>query len=227
MTVYLARVLRAGAISVERVEAIDLAGVAAVLDVVPQHVLSVDEVELRPGGSLPLRRAPRFPLQLFSQELSVLLEAGIPLLEALDTLREKEPNSLVRSALDAVSVQIEQGQPLSSALGQQPLIFDELLCAIVSANERTGQLSAALAQHARYLAWVDALRSRLVAAMVYPLMLLGVGSAVILFLLLYVLPRFAGILDGLGSALPWGSRVLIQFGQTAGAHPWGVLGGIA
>lgn len=227
MTVYLARVLRAGAISVERVEAIDRAGVAAVLDVVPQHVLSVDEVELRPGGSLPLRRAPRFPLQLFSQELSVLLEAGIPLLEALDTLREKEPNSLVRSALDAVSVQIEQGQPLSSALGQQPLIFDELLCAIVSANERTGQLSAALAQHARYLAWVDALRSRLVAAMVYPLMLLGVGSAVILFLLLYVLPRFAGILDGLGSALPWGSRVLIQFGQTAGAHPWGVLGGIA
>lgn len=218
------RVLRAGTVSTQRVEAPDRAAVAAVLGVPPQHVLEVREVSAPAGAR---RRSARFPLQLFSQELAVLLDAGIALLEALNTLREKEGQPGVRAALDAVIGQIEQGQPLSAALRQQPQAFDELLCAIVAANEKTGQLSVALAQHARYLAWVDGLRSRLVAALVYPLMLLGVGGAVILFLLLYVLPRFAGILEATSADLPWASRVLIEFGQTAGAHPGLVLGGLA
>lgn len=218
------RVLRAGSVSSQRVEAPDRASVAAVLGVPPQHVLEVSEVS---APALARRRHAKFPLQLFSQELAVLLDAGIALLEALNTLREKEGQPGVRAALDAVIGQIEQGQPLSVALRQQPQAFDELICAIVAANEKTGQLSVALAQHARYLAWVDALRSRLVAALVYPLMLLGVGGAVILFLLLYVLPRFAGILEQTSADLPWASRVLIEFGQTAGAHPGLVLGGLA
>ncbi len=221
------RVLRAGAVSSERVEAPDRAAVAAVLGVAPQHVLEVHELAASPGAGKPWRRNARFPLQLFSQELAVLLDAGIALLEALNTLREKEGQPGVRAALDGVIAQIEQGQPLSVALRQQPQAFDELIGAIVAANEKTGQLSVALAQHARYLAWVDGLRSRLVAALVYPLMLLGVGSAVILFLLLYVLPRFAGILEQTSAELPWASRVLIEFGQTAGAHPGFVLGGLA
>nr|WP_255763536.1 type II secretion system F family protein [Pelomonas sp. P7] len=158
--------------------------------------------------------------------MAVLLDAGITLLDALNTLREKESQPNVRAALDGVINLVEQGQPLSAALRQQPQTFDELVCAIVAANEKTGQLSTALAQHARYLAWVDTLRSRLVAALVYPLMLLAVGSAVILFLLLYVLPRFAGILEATNGELPWASLVLIHFGQTAGAHPGWVLGGI-
>lgn len=218
------RVLRAGTVSTQRVEAPDRAAVAAVLGVPPQHVLEVREVS---APVLSQRRGSRFPLQLFSQELAVLLDAGIALLEALNTLREKEGQPGVRAALDAVIGQIEQGQPLSVALRQQPQAFDDLICAIVAANEKTGQLSVALAQHARYLAWVDALRSRLVAALVYPLMLLGVGGAVILFLLLYVLPRFSGILEQTSADLPWASRVLIEFGNTAGAHPGLVIGVLA
>lgn len=226
MPQYLTRVLRHGAVQTERIQAPDRQSVAAVLGVPPQHVLSVDEEPTAVQGAASPRRT-RFPLQLFSQELAVLLDAGIALMEALNTLREKEAQPAVRVALDGVIAQVEQGQPLSMAMRAQPQAFDELICAIVAANERTGQLSMALAQHARYLAWVDALRSRLVAAMVYPLMLLGVGSAVILFLLLYVLPRFAGILEATSGDLPWASKVLIQFGQTAGTHPVAVLGGLA
>jgi len=213
-----------------RVEAADRQAVAAALGVLPQHVLEVRELgggatrAARRGG---FRRNARFPLQLFSQELAVLLDAGISLLEALSTLREKEGSEGVRQALDGVAEAVQQGQPLSAALRQHPEAFDELICAIVAANEKTGQLAVALAQHARYLAWVESLRSRLIAACVYPAMLLVVGSAVIMFLLLFVLPRFAGILDGLGNELPWGSRLLIGFGQTAGAHPWLVLGAVS
>lgn len=213
-----------GAAQSRRVEAPDRQALAGLLGVAPQHLLEVREL----GTAAPARgRAGKFPLQLFSQELAVLLDAGIALLEALTTLREKETNAGVRAALDGVIAAVQQGQPLSAALRQQPQAFDELVCAIVAANERTGQLSAALAQHSRYLAWVDSLRARLLAACVYPAMLLLVGGAVILFLLLYVLPRFAGILDGLGEQVPWASRVLIHFGQTAGAHPLAVLAGLA
>ncbi|MEJ6007982.1 type II secretion system F family protein [Paucibacter sp. AS339] len=238
MPSFLTRVYTAEGVRTQRVDAADAQAVAAALGVLPQHVLEVTELGANgaTGASgnrgqrsraLSSGRAKRFPLQLFSQELAVLLDAGIALLEALNTLREKEANESVRLALDGVIAAVEQGQPLSAAMRQQAQAFDELVCAIVSANERTGQLSAALAQHSRYLAWVESLRAKLIAACVYPVMLLSVGSAVILFLLLFVLPRFAGILDGLGNELPWGSRLLIQFGQTAGAHPLLVLGGIA
>jgi general secretion pathway protein F len=231
MPQYLIRVFdpALGAAASRRVEALDRQGVAAAaaaLGVAPQHLLEVQELGDSGATAAARGRHGRFPLQLFSQELAVLLDAGIALLEALTTLREKENQAQVRAALDGVIEAVSQGQPLSAALRQQPQAFDELVCAIVAANERTGQLSVALAQHARYLAWVESLRSRLVAACVYPAMLLLVGGAVILFLLLFVLPRFAGILDGLGDELPWASRALIGFGQTAGAHPWLVLGGI-
>ncbi len=220
-----------GQARLRRVEAADRGAIAAQLQIAPQHLLEVEELAAETAAALPgsgrARRAARFPLQLFSQELAVLLDAGISLVEALQTLAEKEPSAAVRATLAAVIAALEQGRPLSAALREHPTAFDELVCAIVAANERTGQLSPALAQHARYLAWVDQLRARLLAACVYPAMLLLVGGAVILFLLLYVLPRFAGILDGLGDALPWGSRLLIEFGQTAGAHPLAVLGGIA
>ncbi|MCX2861997.1 type II secretion system F family protein [Paucibacter sp. PLA-PC-4] len=210
-----------------RIEAPDRQSLAGLAGVAPQHLLEVEE--LSGGAERPKLggRGKRFPLQLFSQELAVLLDAGIALLEALTTLREKEANPAVRVALDGVIDAVQQGRPLSAAMQAQPQAFDELVCAIVAANERTGQLSAALAQHARYLAWVESLRSRLIAACVYPAMLLLVGGAVILFLLLFVLPRFAGILDGLGNELPWASRALITFGQTAGSQPLLVLGGLA
>ena len=226
MPSYQARVFSPEGVKTQRVEAPDRQSVAGVLGVAPQHVLAVLELSAK-AESTGARGGKRFPLRLFSQELAVLLDAGIALLEALNTLREKESSDSVRSALDAVVASVEQGQPLSAAMRQQPQAFDELVCAIVATNERTGQLSKALTQHAQYLAWVETLRARLVAACVYPVMLLAVGGAVIMFLLLFVLPRFAGILDGLNTDLPWGSRVLINFGQTAGQHPYAVLAGMA
>jgi general secretion pathway protein F len=155
-------------------------------------------------------------LRLFSQELSVLLQAGIPLLEALQTLREKDSGA---QSLDDVLGALRSGQPLSSALALAPADFDELFIAVVSASERTGQLGTTLRDHAAYLAWGDALRARLIAAGIYPLMLLGVGGAVIMFLLLFVLPRFAGIFEGMGRSLPGASQALMDLGVAAHAQP--------
>jgi general secretion pathway protein F len=187
--------------------------VAAALGLPPVAILEVQAVAAaRPAGR-------RLDLRLFSQELALLLQSGIPVLEALDTLREKDAGAAGRPALDAVSAALREGQSISAALGRAPTAFDPLFVAVVAASERSGQMVRALQDHAAYLAWSQALRSKLVAASVYPLMLLGAGAAVVLFLLLYVLPRFASVFDALGDDVPDASLVLINFGVWAAAHP--------
>ena len=150
----------------------------------------------------------------------MLLGAGIPLLEGLLTLREKEAAAPVAQALDAVIAALHAGQSLSGALKSQPASFDALFVAVIQSSERTGQIEQALREHAAYLGWVDALRSKLVSASVYPLTLIVAGVAVIVFLLLFVVPRFGGILEGVGGELPATSRALLAVGRLSGAHPW-------
>ncbi len=164
-------------------------------------------------------RRVRVSLRLFSQELALLLDAGVPLLEALKTLREKDAARPQSAVLERVLHKLHEGQPLSAALASEPAAFDSLFVAMVAASERTGQLPSALRNHAAYLAWSEALRARIVAACVYPALLVLAGGAVVLFLLLYVLPRFAGVFDTLGSELPAASRWLIDFGVWTSAHP--------
>ncbi len=194
-----------------RVQAEHAGRVAEVLGIEPRRLMSV-----RPVAPVAAGRRGRLNLRLFAQELSVLLQAGVPLLEALATLREKDAGAPV---LDGVLAGLRDGLPLSTALARAPAEFDELFVAIVAASERSGHLPATLRDHAAYLTWSDALRARLVAASVYPLMLLGAGGAVVMFLLLYVLPRFAGVFDGIGRELPAASRALMSLGVAAHAHP--------
>ena len=174
-----------------RVQAEHAAGVPAALGLPASAVMAVTAVKpvAAAGGG-------RLDLRLFSQELALLLESGIALLEALETLREKDGGGAGRAALDSVIGALRQGLPMSEALAREPGEFDALFIAIVAASERSGQLVRALQDHAAYLSWSQALRSKLVAASVYPLLLLAVGGAVVMFLLLYVLPRFASRSEG-------------------------------
>jgi general secretion pathway protein F len=202
-----------------RVQAADMQAAVAAARVDPRRVLAVAAGDADAPATAPTRAGRRFPLRLFSQELAVLLGAGIPLLEGLETLREKESSAPVAAALQEVIGSLREGRPLSAALRAQPACFDALFVAVVQSSERTGQLEQALREHAAYLAWVEALRSKLVGASIYPLTLIVAGTAVIVFLLLFVVPRFAGILEGAGGELPASSRLLVAIGHVGGTHP--------
>lgn len=208
-----------------QVQADHAQAVSAALGVAPAQLLSVQLLDPSAGTAPPAwRRSARFDLRLFSQELAVLLQAGIPLLESLQTLREKEGAGAAAGPLVTVMAALREGLPVSAALGQAPQAFDPLFVALVAASEQNGQLATTLRDHAAYLAWSGALQDRLRAALVYPLLLLAAGGAVILFLLLYVLPRFAGVFDGMGRELPAASRWLIDLGVLAAAHPAMAIG---
>jgi general secretion pathway protein F len=202
-----------------RVRAADIGGVAAALGLPPAALLAVEPV----AAARPGRGGARFPRRQFAQQLAVLLKAGIPLLEALQTLQSQDNPPHVAAALSGVVERIQLGEPFSAALASQPQAFDDLFIAVVEASERSGQVEQALAEQASYLAWAEQLRSKLVAAAIYPAMLIAAGTAVVLFLLVFVVPRFAGLLDGVGGELPLASRLLIAVGAFSGAHPTALL----
>ncbi len=223
MPEFTVRLLRDGTLQTQRVQALDAAGVAAAVGSAPQMILSAEEV----AQPVQAWRGGRFPLRLFSQDLAMLLDAGIPLLEALRALREKEKQGGVAQTLDGLIGRVTDGQALSAAFAADSIAFGSLLPAVAAASERAGQLPATLREHADYLAWTEALRSRILAAATYPALLLAVGGAVVVFLLVYVMPRFAGLLDGVEVQIPWGSRLLLTVGNASAQHPWALLLGLA
>ncbi|WP_374477870.1 type II secretion system F family protein [Zoogloea sp.] len=182
-------------------------------------VMSVTPVEGKAAGG-------RFPLQLFNQELLALLAAGIPLAEALAALAEKETRAGVREVLLGLGEGLREGRTLSLALAARPQAFPDLYVATIRAAERTSDLAQALARYIDYQRQLALVRGKLVSAAVYPALLLLVGGAVMLFLLLFVVPRFAQVFETVGGELPWMSRLLLQWGQLMQAHAPLVGGGV-
>lgn len=169
----------------------------------------------------------RFPVQLFSQELLVLLNAGLSLVMAIETLAEKERRGDFRTVLERIAAILREGRPLSTALGEFPSVFSTLYVATVRASERTSDLAPALARYVAYQSQVDAMRKRIVNASIYPLLLLSVGGLVTLFLLFYVVPRFGRIYEDRSAELPLFSRMLLSWGRLIEGHGVLVLGALA
>ena len=179
-------------------------------------------------GSLRWRRSGDFDLVLFSQELSTLLNAGLPLVDALESLAEKASGAQARKVLENLVRLLYEGKSLSQALGQQPQVFPTLYVALVQSSERTGALGDALGRYIAYRQRLDLVRQKLVSASIYPLLLLLVGGGVVLFLLGYVVPRFSLVFEGMGTELPWLSRMLMQAGLFLHAQQWPIgLGAVA
>jgi general secretion pathway protein F len=170
-------------------------------------------------------RRVRLSLVAFSNELVALLEAGLSLVEAIDALTEKERDDSVRQVLEGLRRRLYEGQSLSVALGEFPSSFPTLFVATVRASERSGAIAEALRRFVAYRQQIDLLKKRLVNASIYPAVLLAAGLLVLLFLLVYVVPRFSGIYEDLGGELPFASRMLIQWGRLLEAHGLAVLAG--
>ncbi len=172
-------------------------------------------------------RATRMPLVTFSQELVALLDAGLSLVESIETLAEKEAALAIRRTLDQVLVRLREGQTFGAALAEHPLSFPTLYVATVRAAERTGALREALTRYVAYQQQVDVLRKSLINASIYPAVLCGAGLLVVAFLMGYVVPRFSSIYEDLGSNLPFASRMLMQWGQFLDKNGFAVLVGVA
>jgi len=182
---------------------------------------TVLSIRARRSAALWRARGERFPVLLFSQELRVLLAAGLPLVEAIETLAQKERRPAARAILERIGAALRQGRTLSTALEQFPDAFSPLYIATVRAAERTSDVGAALSRYIANAGELDAIRRRVVNASIYPMVLIAVGALVTIFLLSYVVPRFAHVYEERGGDLPMFSKILLTWGKAVDAH--GVL----
>jgi general secretion pathway protein F len=180
--------------------------------------LYVSAVEPASGAGLARKGGGKLSLVLFSQELLALLGAGLGIVEGLEALLEKEANPAARGVLERLLAGLREGQRFSSVLAAQPALFPPLYVGIVRAAEGTSDLPRALARYIDYQQRVDAVRAKIVSAAIYPVILLAVGGAVSVFLVAYVVPRFAEVYQGAGRNLPWLSQMMLDWGQFAARH---------
>jgi general secretion pathway protein F len=167
-------------------------------------------------------RKSAFPLVLFSQELVALLGAGLSLVEALEALTEKEEQADVKKTLTQVISALYEGHTFSHALAQSPKDFPALYVATVHASEKTGSLAEVLSRYIVYQSQMDGIRRKVVTSSIYPVILAAVGGLVMLFLMLFVVPRFSHIYEDIGGDLPLMSRLLMHWGYFLDAN-WRLL----
>jgi general secretion pathway protein F len=177
-------------------------------------------------GRLGLRLfgAPRVPgrdILGFTQQLATLVEAGLPLERALVVLGEVAPSRRLRQIVQDVTQSVRAGSTLADALARHhPRPFSRLYVNTVRAGERGGVLELALRRLAEHLDAVRELREAIVSALIYPALLAVVGTGAVIFLLTFVLPRFAVILADLGQALPLPTRLVLAASDALIAYWW-------
>jgi general secretion pathway protein F len=166
------------------------------------------------------RMARTFPTTLFSMELASLLEAGLNLVEALQTLNDKENHGERQRVLAGLLGAIRRGEPFSQAIAGFPQHFSPLYVATIRASERTGNVREALGRYIAYQEELDRVKKKIVSATIYPAILAIVGALVIAFLMFYVVPRFARVYEDMAGTLPFFSQLLLGFGNFVGRNAW-------
>jgi general secretion pathway protein F len=165
----------------------------------------------------------KFDPGLFAQELGALLEAGLSVMESLQTLGSREPAAVREHMYNPMQRTLEEGQSLSVAMSRVKDKFPHLLIASVKASEYTGDMTASLRRYAQTHKRMQGLREKVVSAAIYPALLSAVGIVVLIFLLGVVVPKFAGLIDSSSQQIPAASRLLMRWGMLVNRHFTGIV----
>ncbi len=188
------------------------------------YVYSVRPRGLRGGGSK--KRAKLEAFIVFNQQFLTLIRAGVPILGALDMLAKGQKNTTFGAQLQNVAARVKTGESLSVAFEAQggfPVIYTTTLLA----GERSGQLEDVLGRYLAFQRISLTFRKKLVASLYYPVLLVVMVSALFVFLISFVVPRFATLYDQLGSNLPEATTMLLAVGNNFQHYILWVLSGIA
>ena len=170
--------------------------------------------------------ARRKQLLLFIRQFQLLLTAGTPVLQSLDALQRQTSDPLWKTVVGGLKESVEGGSTLSGAMSRRPELFPEVTRGLVAAGESTGRLSDMLGRAGGLVQKDLALRSAVIAALAYPVGLLFVVLGVSIGMLLFVVPRFAGLFATLGVPMPPSTRAVVWTSETLRAQGLWVGGGL-
>ncbi len=148
-------------------------------------------------------------LAIFTRQFSIMIDAGLPLLQCLEVLATQTDNKAFQKILTAVRDDVEGGSALAAALRKHPRVFDDLYCNLVAAGEAGGILDTILQRLSIYLEKIVRLRRAVRSALIYPVAVLIIAAIVVWVILTYVIPTFASLFSELGAELPLPTRIVI------------------
>lgn len=159
----------------------------------------------------------------FTRQLATLIKSGIPLAESLGALVDQQTNPRFRAQLSEVRTAVNEGISLGDAMARFPKVFDELFVSMVRAGELAGNVDDVLGRLADFLEASQKLKSKVQGAMIYPAMMVVIGSAIIAILMVKVIPEITKTFSQQGKTLPVNTRFLIAVSGFIGAHWIGML----
>jgi type IV pilus assembly protein PilC len=171
------------------------------------------------GGGVPAK-----DLAIFTRQFSVMIDAGLPLVQCLEILGSQQENKTFAKILQQTRMDVEGGASLADAMRKHPKAFDDLFTNMIAAGEAGGILDTILKRLATYIEKAVKLKAQVKGAMVYPVAVITIAALVIAVILWKVIPTFAAMFQGLGAQLPLPTRIVIKASEWfARALPFMVL----
>ncbi len=161
------------------------------------------------AGGLRRKRIPDSEFLIFNQELAALLKAGLPLLQTLDLMLERMANPNFKAVLGEIRDRVKSGEDLSEAFAEYGQMFPRLYPSSLKAGERSGELEKVIRRFIRYLKLVLEARKRVISALVYPAVLVGLSIAMLVVMAVYVVPKFQVFFQDLNVELPLLTRITL------------------
>ncbi|CBE70084.1 MAG: type II secretion system F family protein [Candidatus Methylomirabilis oxygeniifera] len=163
-------------------------------------------------------------LAVFTRQLATMIDAGLPLVQCLDTLASQQPNKGFKNILAEIREDVEGGSTFTTALKRHPTVFTPLYANMVEAGEAGGMLDTILNRLAVYIEKATTLRRKVKGALIYPSTIVVVAIAVVVFLLIFVIPVFAGFFEGSGVELPLPTQIVMTLSRLVRTYILACLG---
>src|SRR5690242_16774280 len=192
-------------------------------------VTSINPVKDKAAGKTTARRARSVAaknLAVFTRQFSVMIDAGLPLVQCLEILGNQEEDKNFSAVILATRGDVESGASLADAMKKHPKTFDPLFTNMIAAGEAGGILDTILKRLATYIEKAVKLKSQVQSAMIYPIAVIVIAAVVVGVILWKVIPTFANLFAGLGAELPLPTRVVIALSNGLVAYMPFIIGSI-
>jgi type IV pilus assembly protein PilC len=176
-----------------------------------EQISPVSITEKKSSGFSFRRKKKVTPTEVavFTRQLSIMLDAGLPLIQALDAIAQEHPNKEFKSTLEAIRSDVESGSTLSAAMARHPRIFDALFTNMIAAGETGGILDTILQRLSSFIEKIVKIKKAVKSAMIYPSTILAIAVGVVTIILWKVVPVFSTLFEGFNVDLPLPTRIVI------------------
>ena len=155
------------------------------------------------------KKVPMVYMYLFCKQFSIMINAGVPIIQTLDILIKQEDNELLKSTLKKVAEDVHKGVSLSDAMKKHGEVFPNILTSMIEVGELSGNLDRALEDVAKHFEKENSLKNKIKAAMMYPVFILGVAIVAMIFMIAVIVPKFISMFDAIGGDLPGITKLVL------------------